>query len=63
MSMLPFASTNVCLRCGEPADRQAFQFTLAESIAYDEIVTGNLCAGCYDEVLAFLDEPTNRAAP
>lgn len=54
VTTLPYASTDVCPSCGAETRKNRYRFSLVESPARTTIHTGNLCQGCYEEVVDFV---------
>ncbi len=52
---LPYASTEVCPSCGDDARQNRYRFSLVRSPDRTTIHTGNLCEGCYEEIVEFIE--------
>lgn len=62
MTQLPYASTDVCPSCGSDAQRNRYRFSVVKSPARSTIHTGNLCEGCYEEVVEFIESGARDSA-
>ncbi len=56
--MLRYVPTESCARCGAAVEDDRRAFVLADRLRDEEgeTVSGNLCADCFDRVLAEIEE-------